>query len=280
MEPRTESARKLVGREYPDRSAGSAAWVHGVALRFISLASLVGVWLLLSATLGPEVLPGPGETFDFLLREARSGRLVRHVGATLGRVAFSFLLAMGAGIVLGVLVGASRTADRLFEAWIATALAIPRIVVIVAAYLLIGLNDSAAIAAIATTVLPTVVVQLREGTRAIDTGLVQMARAFRRTPWCIWRRVLLPQLLPYVIGTGRGALSLTWKMVVFAELMGRTSGVGYQIAFYYQMFNMRGILAYAAAMIVLLAVVDLGVMRTLEAVAFRWRRPLRLEALR
>jgi NitT/TauT family transport system permease protein len=88
--------------------------------------------------------------------------------------------------------------------------------------------------------------------------------------------VVLPQLLPFIVGTGRAAMSLTWKMVVLAELLGRTNGVGYQISFYFQMFNMRGILAYALAMIIVLAVIDQGLMRAVERYAFRWRRPVKL----
>lgn len=45
-------------------------------------------------------------------------------------------------------------------------------------------------------------------------------------------------------------------MIVFAELLGRTSGVGYQIAFYFQMFEMRGILAYGLAITVALVALD------------------------
>lgn len=66
-------------------------------------------------------------------------------------------------------------------------------------------------------------------------------------------------------------MSLAWKMVVFAELVGRSNGVGYQISFYFQMFDMRGILAYGLAMVVILAVVDRLMMRVFDRYAFRWR---------
>ncbi len=106
--------------------------------------------------------------------------------------------------------------------------------------------------------------------------LVEMATAYSRPPLLIWRKVILPQLLPYLIGTARGALSLSWKMVVLAELLGRTSGVGYQISFYFQMFNMRGILAYGLAMMVILALIDLVFIGFIQNSAFRWRRRVRL----
>lgn len=255
---------------------GWPAWGSAGVLRAASLLSLVGVWVLLSHLLSKEVLPSPVDALEFLGREYRAGRLIRHVAVTMERVVLSFALSMVVGVTIGVAAGGSRVVDRLLEAWLVVGLTIPRIVVIVSAYLLVGLNDTAAIIAIAITVMPSVIVQLREGTQALDQGLVEMARAFKRPLRSIWRRVVIPQLLPYMMGTGRGAMSLTWKMVVFAELMGRTSGVGYQIAFYYQMFNMQGIIAYALAMVLVLAVIDVGLMRTVERMAFRWRRPVQL----
>jgi len=236
-----------------------------------SLLSILAAWLLLSHLLGPAVFPGPGETLQFLWREVERGRLWRHVGATLERVFVAFAVSMVVGVAAGIFMGTLRWVERLGSAWLLTGLSIPRIVPIVAAYILIGLNDVAAIVAIVLVVVPTVVTQIQEGARALDYKLVQMAQAFRVPRWTVLRRVVAPQLYPYIAGTARTAMSLAWKMVVFAELVGRSSGVGYQISFYFQMFDMRGILAYGLAMIIILAAVDRLMMLLWDRYAFRWR---------
>ncbi len=239
-------------------------------LRAISLLSIVALWLILTAVMGPTVVPGPVDTIQFLLKEQREGRLWFHIGMTMLRVVISFVLAIVLGTLIGTATGLSRMLDKLLEAWVVLGLAVPRILLVVVAYLLIGLNDTAAILALILMLVPQVVVQMREGIRSIDTKLIEMARAFRRPTFQIWRQVIIPQLMPYLLGTARSTLSLTWKMVVFAELLGRTSGVGYQINFYFQMFEMRGILAYGLAMTLVLAAVDLGMLYLSER-AFRWR---------
>lgn len=251
----------------PTRSTFSKA----VGLRLVSLASIFLVWWLAHLMLGSQVFPSPGETIAFLIKEHQDGQLWFHVWMTLWRVLVAFAITLVLGTLIGVLIGASSTMDRLLEAWVVTGLAIPRIVPLVVGYLVIGLNDTAAIVALVIILVPQVVVQMREGIRSIDTKLIEMARAFRRPRAQIWRMVVLPQLAPYLLGTARGALSMSWKMVVFAELLGRTSGVGYQISFYFQMFEMRGILAYGFAMTLVLAAVDLGMLYLSER-AFRWRR--------
>jgi NitT/TauT family transport system permease protein len=245
------------------------------ALRFVSYGSLLLLWIVGSRTMG-EILPGPVEVFSFIGREIENGRLAFHVGITTRRVLIAFTIALVAGVALGALMGRSKRADDLLQGWLIVTLTIPRILLFVVAYLLSGLNDRALIVALVITVLPTIVVTIREGTRALDGGLIEMARAFRRSRLQVWSRVILPQLMPFVVGTARGALALSWKMVVLGELLGRTSGVGYQISFYFQFFNMRGILAYGITMMALLAFIDLVLMGWLQRRAFRWRAPIKV----
>ena len=244
-------------------------WIY----RPISILSLLLVWIVLARLLGEVVLPGPISALEFMREQFERGALTRHVGITMYRVLIAFAIAMALGVALGLLTGVSRTADRLLEAWVVVGLTVPRIMLFVVAYLLLGLNDTSAIIALVITVVPTIIVQLREGTRAIDRKLVEMARAYRRSNLTIVRRVIFPQLLPYFIGTARGALSLAWKMVILAELLGRTSGVGYQISFYFQMFNMRGILAYGLTMMLILTAIDLTFVGLMQRYGLRWRSP-------
>lgn len=247
-------------------------------LRLISYGSLLALWAIGSQLL-PTLLPGPLETLRFIVREYERGTLLSHLWITTQRVIIAFVVAMLVGVVVGAAMGMSRRIDNLLQGWLIVALTIPRILLFVVAYLTIGLSDRALVIALIITVIPTIVVAIREGTRAIDTSLVEMAHAFRRPRGVIWLKVVFPQLTPFIVGTARGSLALSWKMVVLGELLGRTSGVGYQISFYFQFFNMTGILAYGVTMMVLLAVIDLGLMGWLQRVAFRWRAPVKVSAV-
>ena len=245
------------------------------ALRLVSYASLIALWAYGANALG-AVLPGPLETLRFIAREYERGTLLFHLWVTTQRVLVAFAIALSSGVALGAVMGLSRRADDLLQGWLITTLTVPRILLFVVSYLLLGLNDRALVIALIITVLPTIVVSIREGTRAIDGKLVDMAYAFRRSRAQVWWKVVLPQLMPFVVGTARGSLALSWKMVVLGELLGRTSGVGYQISFYFQFFNMVGILAYGVTMMVLLAIIDLWIMGALQRRVFRWRSPVKV----
>ena len=247
-------------------------------LQLVSYGSLLLLWVIGSQLLG-SILPGPVETLEFIARELRRGTLLEHLWVTAQRVVISFVVAMLVGVVVGAAMGMSKRIDDLLQGWLIVALTIPRILLFVVAYLTIGLSDRALVIALVITIIPTIVVAIREGTRALDGTLVEMAQAFRRPRRAIWSQVVFPQLTPFIVGTARGSLALSWKMVVLGELLGRTSGVGYQISFYFQFFNMAGILAYGVTMMVLLAVIDLGVMGALQRRAFRWRAPVKVSAV-
>ena len=233
------------------------------------------LWILASRSIG-DLLPPPLEVLAFIQREIGNGRLLGHLSITTQRVLSAFAIALVSGVLLGAWMGRSQHVDDLLQGWLVVTLTAPRILLFVIAYLLLGLNDRSLVVALVITVLPTIIVTIREGTRSLDNGLIEMARAFKRRSPDIWLRVIFPQLMPFIIGTARGTLALTWKMVVLGELIGRTSGVGYQISFYFQFFNMRGILAYGLTMMALLAFIDIVIMGFIQRRAFKWRAPIRV----
>jgi len=245
-------------------------------LQLVSALLLLVLWLILSLMLSSRVVPGPLTTLHFMAVEITHGALLFNLWMTFKRVIIAFAIAMLLGIVLGIISGTSRRGDRVLAVWITAGLTMPRIVLFVIAYLLLGLSDTAAISALTLTIVPTIIVQIREGTQALDNKLLQMARVYRRPFSRVFRQVIFPQLLPYFIGTARSALSLAWKMAILAELLGRTNGAGYMIYFYFQLFNMQGVLAYGLAMMIILALVDLSFVYLMHRATFRWRRSVKL----
>nr|PZN48491.1 MAG: hypothetical protein DIU68_21590 [Chloroflexota bacterium] len=138
--------------------------------------------------------------------------------------------------------------------------------------LMVGLNDLAAVIGAGLVVAPSVTYNIWQGMKTLDPDLTEMARVFNVPGRTIFRHVILPQTIPFIFAAARVGLALTWKIVIFVELLGRSSGVGYRIQYWYQLFNMERVLASALPFILLMLVIELIVLRTLEARLFRWRR--------
>jgi len=149
---------------------------------------------------------------------------------------------------------------------------LPSICWLPVAILWFGLNETAAIAAVALNKLPTTVVTMREGARALDPALAEMARSFHMSRWRTLRHVILPQLAPYLFAAARSGLALIWKIVLVVELLGRSNGVGFQIQIYFQLFDVTLILAYTLAFILVAQAIEWVAMQPLERWATRWRR--------
>jgi NitT/TauT family transport system permease protein len=240
-------------------------------LRLVSLAVFFGTWLIASALAGEQMLPGPLAVASAIVNEARSGALFLQVGATLARVLLAFALAMTLGTALGILMGRVKLADRLGDPWLLVLLNLPALVVVVLAYIWGGLTEAAAIAAVAVNKLPTAIVTVREGARALDPSLDEMARAFALPPWKAFRHVTLPQLFPYLAAAARSGLSLVWKIVLVVELLGRPNGVGFEIGVAFQLFDVTRILAYALSFTAVVLAIETFLVQPLERRASRWR---------
>ena len=239
--------------------------------RLLSSAVFLATWWIASLLIGDAKLPAPPAVLAAAMAEARSGALFLHLGATLARVALAFTLAMTLGAAIGYLMGRVRLADRIGDPWLILLLNLPALVVIVLAYVWAGLTEVAAIAAIAINKLPTAVVTLREGTRALDASLDEMATVFSLPRWSRFRHVILPQLAPYIAAAARSGLSLVWKIVLVAELLGRSNGVGFQIGVAFQLFDIPLLLAYSLSFTAIVLVIETVLVQPLESRLFRWR---------
>jgi len=240
-------------------------------LRLASLALLLTAWSLASLVAGEQMLPAPTTVLATLVAEARSGDLFFHLGVTLARVIVAFTIALVIGSTIGLLMGRMPLVDRLGDPWLIVLLNLPALVIIVLAYIWGGLTETAAILAVAINKLPTAVVTVREGARALDPALDEMARVFALPRWKTLRHVVLPQLAPYLAAAARSGLSLVWKIVLIVELLGRPNGVGFEIGIAFQLFDVTRILAYALAFVVVILAIETLLVQPIERRASRWR---------
>jgi|SRR5215468_1312421 len=240
-------------------------------VRFLSLALFIGTWFVASWVAGERMLPGPLTVAAALAVEARSGDLFLHLGATLARVVLAFMLAMTVGGAIGFLMGRVSLADRLGDPWLVVLLNLPALVIIVLAYIWGGLTEIAAILAVAINKVPNAIVVIREGARALDPALDDVARVFAIGRWKALRHVVIPQLAPYVAAAARSGLALVWKIVLIVELLGRPNGVGFEIGVAFQLFDVTLILAYALAFVAVILLIEILLVQPFERRASRWR---------
>ncbi len=240
-------------------------------LRWLSALSFLVLWAAVAQVAAAPLLPGPEKVAAALVRLVANGQLPFDLGATLLRVLASFALAMAVGSAAGILMGRSRRVDTFFDLWLVLGLNVPALVIIYLCYIWGGLTEVAAIVAVALNKVPNTATILREGARAVDRELLQVADVLRLPPLRRLRLVYMPQLYPYLMAATRSGLSLIWKIVLVAEFIGRSNGVGFRLNLYFQFFDITNILAYSASFIAVVLAAESWLIRPLERRLTRWR---------
>ena len=169
-------------------------------------------------------------------------------------------------------MGRGSRLDEFFDSWLILFLNVPALVTIVLCYVWFGLTEAAAVLAVSINKLPNVAITMREGARALDRELLDMADCFRIGWKRTMRYVVLPQLYPYVAVSARSGLALIWKIVLVVELLGRGNGVGFQLGVFFQLFDVTGILAYSLAFIMVIQGIENGLLQPIERRVTAWKR--------
>lgn len=239
--------------------------------RTASLALFLALWQVAASASASHLLPTPAAVAARIAHEAASGALLFHLLHTVARVVAAFLLAMSLGAALGLAMGRSLWIDRIADPWLILLLNLPALVVIVLAYVWIGLNEVAAIGAVALNKLPNAIVGVREGARALDAQYDELAQVYRISAATRARHILAPQLAPYFAATARSGLSLVWKIVLVVELIGRPNGIGFQMNVAFQLFDIALLLAYALPFVAVMLLIEIVLVQPFERRVSRWR---------
>jgi NitT/TauT family transport system permease protein len=238
----------------------------------LSLLIFLAIWHGVASTLHSNTLPTPQVVAVVFWQAIVSGQLPFHLGMTLLRLVISFSISMLLGCAIGIALGRNKALNAFFDNWLVIFLNVPALVTIILCYVWFGLVEPAAILAVVINKLPNVIVTIREGTRALDSDLMDMARCYHFSKTKTLRHVILPQLQPFLMGATRSGLALIWKIILVVELLGRSNGMGYQLHLFFQMFDVASILAYTIAFVAVIQFIELLILKPLDKHALRWRR--------
>lgn len=237
----------------------------------LSILTFLIFWQFTAFYLHSALLPSPLTVAQRFLTHCESGELPYHLSITLWRLVVSFSISMLLGCVIGITLGLSKKSNAFFDGWLVIFLNVPALVTIILCYIWFGMNEFAAILAVVLNKVPNVAVTLREGTRALDKNLQNMANCYSFSNWKILRHIILPQLHPFLMGATRSGLALIWKIILMVELLGRSDGMGYQLHLFFQWFDIASILAYTVAFVGIIQLLEFLLLQPLDKLASCWK---------
>ena len=237
----------------------------------ISVALGLILWQVVSIPFLPVCFPGPVALARCVIGIYSDPASYVVLAQTLVEIFEGFVLSMLAGSAIGLLMGLSRTIEVFFDSWIMVLLTIPAVCWAFLSVLWFGLSGAAPVLTIVLIVIPFVALNIWEGTKAVEKNLLEMGSVYRAGRSLMLRKVLIPQLMPYIFSSLRIALSLSWKIALVAEAFGATSGVGQKLIYWFQDTRVDMMLAWGLSFMIVMALIDLLVFRLWARRSFAWR---------
>ena len=197
----------------------------GIAIIVLVVA---GWWAAVAAT-GSVIFPTPWQVVLGTVDLIRDGTLWLHIGASLGRVATGFLLAVAVALPLGLWMGRVRGAYDTLNPLFQILRPISPIAWIPIAILWFGVGNASPVYLIFISSVFPMIVQTVSGVHGIEKRYLRAAENFGVSRRTLMTRVVIPATLPEVIVGMRIGLGVAWLVVVAAEMIALRSGLGYLI---------------------------------------------------
>jgi sulfonate transport system permease protein len=260
-----------------DRQDGKRPALRGFSLaqlggRWISPVLLLLLWELGSRTgLIPErTLAAPSAVIGTLAEMVLTGELPSNLLVSFARVAAGLLIGIGLGLGLGLIAGLSRAGELAVDPLMQIKRTIPVLALTPLFIVWFGIGETPKVALIAFASVFPVYLNLYSGIRSVDLRLLDAAKSFGLSrSEQVWH-VVLPSALPSLLVGLRYALSVAILVLVVAEQINASAGLGYLIN------NARDFMRTDIIVVCLMVYAILGLgadwlVRTIEARALIWR---------
>jgi NitT/TauT family transport system permease protein len=201
-----------------------------VGWRVIALLIFLAVWHLASIPAGKLLLPSPLDVVPALIDEVRSGQLLTATLSSLQVFILGYALAIVTGVALGVLMGGIPRLGEVLEIYVNALNATPRVAFIPFIILWFGLGTPAKIVVVWFQAVMPIVINTYAGVQNTDPDLLEAARSFGARRGQMFRFIMLPAALPYIVTGLRLGGANAMVGTVIAELYTALSGLGYLIA--------------------------------------------------
>jgi len=193
------------------------------------LALLIAAWWMVVVKTGSVIFPTPWQVLVGTIELIRDGTLWAHIGASLFRVAAGFLLAVAVAVPLGLWMGWVKGAFTTLNPIFQMLRPISPIAWIPIAILWFGIGNASPIYLIFISSVFPMIVQTTAGVHTIEERYLWAAGNFGVSRYTLFRRVVIPAVLPQIIVGMRIGLGVAWLVVVAAEMIAGRDGLGFAV---------------------------------------------------
>lgn len=245
------------------------------AISVSAVVVLLAVWHLASMV-NPSMFPPPRTVFDLSIEMAQTEDFngntgLYHLWVTFYRIFIITVIAFIISVVVGILMGTRTEIEKPLATILPVWLTAPSVVVVLFAMILFNFSTTSVLVAVLFVATPFGIVNTYQGTKNVDTNLLEMASVFELEQRTVWRNIFIPTLFPYLFASSRYLLGMIWKIVLLAETFGVSTGVGSMIRFWYSQGELAIMLGYFMMFAVAVLAIEYLILAPLERRAYSYR---------
>ena len=223
----------------PRAAAASPSWWERPALfRYGFVLLILIVWQIVGPFINPIFFTYPTKIAEAFYTTTISGELPYFLGQSLEVMIYGLSIALIVGIPLGIAMARIRWLDWALDLPINALYATPLVAVVPLLVLWFGIYLKAKIIVVFLFAVFPVLINTYQGVRECDKNMLEVAHSFRSSEWRVWRDVLLPFAVPYIIAGIRLAIGRGLIGMIIAEFYTTISGLGFMITRYANVFEM------------------------------------------
>jgi NitT/TauT family transport system permease protein len=258
--PSQQGADKARGRRPPFPDDKTAAIIVVVA---IIIVVQIG-----SAFVPAYILPSPVQIARSLLFSLTTDYV--QILITLLRLAITLAASILIGTTIGILTGTVAAVRPYLRALVIIDTGIPALSWMLVAVFWFKNPEYRMFFIMVVIVVPIYALNVHDGIRAMPKDWVQMCESFRPSRLQMLRYLIVPQVIPYVFMTTKSTVGYAFRMLIFAELIGSSVGIGALMGLAQASFRMDDVVAWTVLLVVLNLLIQAAV-TVLERRMLRWR---------
>lgn len=172
---------------------------------------------------------GPAAGFSALWRLLATGELWTHMALSLQRIGLSLLIALLIGVPLGICIGLSQWFNKLTGTLFQFLRMVSPLSWMPLAVMALGVGESPVVFLLSFAAVWPIMLNTATGVASLDKHWLQLAASLSATRWELVTRIVLPGIVRHVLTGFRLALGIGWIVLVPAEMLGVSAGMGYFI---------------------------------------------------
>ena len=174
-------------------------------------------------------LPSPSNVINALIRLWEKGFLTQDIAASFTRVTIGFLFSVLVAIPLGILMGSFASIRALFEPLVGLVRYMPAPAFIPLLIIYLGIDEAPKIALIFIGTLFFNLLMIMDAVKFIPQDLIETTYTLGGSRWQVLTKVITPYIVPNIIDAFRINMAASWNLVVVAELLAASEGLGKRI---------------------------------------------------